>query len=120
MTETTENAATRLWRDRLQLREQERDEAQRRARLAEEKVTLLSAENDRLVRENARLGDQSSRLAIEVARLSAQNERLAADIADLRALRATEATRSETEQQMEDLRTALVSLLDQSNGSGLH
>ena len=33
-----ENAATRLWRDRVQLREQERDEAQARARLAEEKV----------------------------------------------------------------------------------
>ena len=120
MSETTENAATRLWRDRVQLREQERDEAQARARLAEEKVAALTAENDRLACQNAQLSDQSNRFAMEVARLNAQNERLAADIADLRALRATEATRSETEQQMEDLRTALVSLLDQSNGSGLH
>ena len=120
MSETTENAATRLWRDRVQLREQERDEAQARALLAEQKVAALTAENDRLASENTRLRDQSNRFAMEVARLNAQNERLAADIADLRALRATEATRSETEQQMEDLRTALVSLLDQSNGSGLH
>ena len=120
MSEATENAATRLWRDRVQLREQERDEARARARLAEEKVAALTAENDRLACQNAQLSDQSNRFAMEVARLNAQNERLAADIADLRALRATEATRSETEQQMEDLRTALVSLLDQSNGSGLH
>ena len=120
MSEPTENAATRLWRDRVQLREQERDEAQARARLAEEKVAALTAENDRLACQNAHLRDQSNRFAMEVARLNAQNERLAADIAGLRALRAAEAARSETEQQMEDLRTALVSLLDQSNGSGLH
>jgi len=46
----------------------------------------------------------------------------AEDIANLRALRAAEASqvRSETEQQMEDLRTALLSLLDQPAGSNLH
>src|SRR3954469_13949909 len=120
MSDTAESPTTRLWRDRVQLREQERGEAQRRATLAEEKVTLLSAENDRLARENACLSDQSNRLAIEVARLNAQNKRLAADIADLRARHATEVARSETEQQMKDLRTALLSLLDQSSGSSLH
>ena len=120
MSNTAESAIARLWCDRVQRREQERDDAQARARLAEEKVTALTAENDRLAKKNAHLSAQNDRLAVEVARLNAQNERLAADIADLRALRATEATRSETEQQMEDLRTALLSLLDQSTGSNLH
>ena len=59
MSDKAETAAIRLWRDRAHLREQERDEAQARAR-------------------------------------------------------------SETEQQMEDLRTALLSLLDQSSGRSLH
>src|SRR5215210_5621064 len=119
MRETTENAATRLWRDRVQLREQERDEAQARARLAEGKVAALTAENDRLASENAHLRDQNNRLAVEIARLSDQNDRLAAEIARLRAQLAPEAARArtETEQQMEDLRTALLSLLDQPTGS---
>src|SRR5215213_5664019 len=103
MTDATENTAARLWRDRVQLREQERDEARARARLAEEKVAALTAENDRLACQNAQLSDQSNRFAMEVARLNAQNERLAADIADLRALLVTEAAPTETEQQMEDL-----------------
>jgi regulator of protease activity HflC (stomatin/prohibitin superfamily) len=122
MSDTAESPTTRLWRDRVQLREQERGEAQRRATLAEEKVTLLSAENDRLARENACLSEQNNRLAVEVARLSAQNERLAADVVGLLALRAAEATRfvSETEQQMKDLKTALLALLDQASGSSLH
>ena len=120
MSEPTENAATRLWRDRVQLREQERDEAQARARLAEEKVAALTAENDRLACQNAQLSDQSNRFAIEVARLNAQNERLAADIAGLRALRAAEAARSETEQQMEALKSELLSLLDQPTGGSFH
>ncbi|MFL5531091.1 MAG: hypothetical protein ACJ8BC_03820, partial [Gemmatimonadales bacterium] len=122
MSDTGENAATRLWRDRVQLREQERDEAQIRARLAEEKVAALTAENDRLAHEKSRMGEQGNRLAGEVARLTAQNERLTADIAGLRALRAAEATcsASETEQQMKDLKTALLALLDQSSGSSLH
>src|SRR3954462_2367281 len=71
MSDTGENAATRLWRDRVQLREQERDEAQIRARLAEEKVAALTAEIDRLAHEKARIGEQSNRLAVEVARLTA-------------------------------------------------
>ena len=122
MSEPTENAATRLWRDRVQLREQERDEAQRRARIAEEKVAALTAENDRLASENTHLRDQNDRLAVEIARFSEQNDRLAAEIARLRAQLAPEAARarSETEQQMEDLRTALLSLLDQPTGSSLH
>ena len=122
MSDTAENVATRLWRDRVQVREQERDEAQARARVAEQNLASLTAENDRLACENARLSEQSNRLAVEVARLGAQNKRLAADIANLRALRAAEASqvRSETEQQMEDLRTALLSLLDQPAGSNLH
>ena len=94
MSDKAETAAIRLWRDRAQLREQERNEAQARARIAEEKVAILTAENDRL--------------ADEVARLRAL---LAPDAAQARA---------ETEQQMEDLRTALLSLLDQPTGSNLH
>ena len=83
--DNAEFAATRLWRDRAQLREQERNEAQARARIAEEKVAILTAENDRL--------------ATEIARLRAQ---LTPDAAQARA---------ETEQQMEALRGALLSLL---------
>ncbi|SCY52603.1 hypothetical protein [Microvirga guangxiensis] len=55
MMEGTETVAGRLWRDRVQLREQERNEAQARLRIAEEKVAILMAENDRLAAENARL-----------------------------------------------------------------
>jgi|tagenome__1003787_1003787.scaffolds.fasta_scaffold20583080_2 hypothetical protein len=94
MSDTAENAATRLWRDRAHLREQERDEAQAKARIAEEKVVILIAENDRL--------------ATEIARLRAL---LAPDAARARA---------ETEQQMDALRTELLSLLNQSTGSSLH
>ena len=43
MSDRTEPAVTRLWHDRVQLREQERDEALRRARVAEEKVAVLEA-----------------------------------------------------------------------------
>ena len=94
MSEDAEAAAARLWRDRAQIREQERNEAQARARIAEEKVAILTAENDRL----------------------------AAEIARLRALLAPDAARAraETEQQMENLKTALLSLLDQSTGDSLH
>ena len=94
MSDKAETAAIRLWRDRAHLREQERNEAQARARIAEEKVAILTAENDRL--------------ADEIARLRAL---LTPDAAQARA---------ETEQQMEDLRTALLSLLDQPTGSNLH
>jgi len=122
MSDTTENAATRLWRDRVHLREQERNEAQARARLAEEQVAALTAENERLATENARLGHQNDRLATGIARLSDQNDRLATEIARLRALLAAAASqsRSETEQQMEDIRTELLSLLDQLGGSSIH
>ena len=80
-----ETVATRLWRDRVQIREQERNDAQARARLAEEKVAILIAENDRLAAENARL----------------------------RALLNPDAgrARAETERQMEALRGALMPLL---------
>ena len=94
MSDKAETAAIRLWRDRAHLREQERDEAQARARIAEEKVAILTAENDRL--------------ADEIARLRAL---LNPDTAQARA---------ETVQQIEDLRTALLSLLDQPTGSNLH
>ena len=86
MSDTAENAATRLWRDRAQLREQERNEAQARARIAEEKVAILTAENDQL--------------ATEIARLRGQ---LTPDAAKARA---------ETKQQIEALRTELLALLD--------
>ena len=111
MSGRAETAVTRLWRDRAQLREQERDEAQARARIAEQNVASLTAENDRLATENARFSGQNDCLAAEIARLSDQNDQLAAEIARLRAQRAAETSRprTETEQQMEELRTALLS-----------
>ena len=96
MSDTSENAATRLWRDRVQLREQERNEAQDRARIAEGRAAALRAENNQLARKNAHLSEQSNRLAVEVARLTAQNERLAADLAWLRAQLAPAPARAET------------------------
>jgi hypothetical protein len=85
MSDKAEAAAIRLWRDRAHLREHERDEAQARARIAE-KVAILTAENDRL--------------ADEIARLRALLNPGAAE------------ARAETEQQMKDLKTALLALLD--------
>ena len=90
MSDNAETAATRLWRDQMQVREQERNEAQARARIAEQKVAILIAENDRLAAENARL-----------------RTLLTPDAAQARA---------ETERQMETLRSALLSLLTQSTG----
>ena len=58
MNDAAETAAARLWRDRAQIREHERDEARAQARIAAEKVAILSAENDRLSTENARLRAQ--------------------------------------------------------------
>ena len=88
---------TRLWQDWVQLREQERNEAQTRARIAEQKVAVLTAENERLATEDAQLRNQ--------------NDRLAAEIARLRALLAPDPARAETELQMEALRDALLALL---------
>jgi predicted nuclease with TOPRIM domain len=102
MGDTAETAASRLWRDRAQLREQERNEVQARTRVAEEKVATLTAENDRLASKNTYLRDQNDRLADENARLRTQLMPNAAR------------TRAETEQQMEVLKTELRSLLDQS------
>lgn len=85
-----EAVATRMWRDRVQVREQERNEALARARIAEEKVALLSAENDHL--------------ASEVARLRTL---LAPDECQARA----EQARAETEEQMAALRLALLPML---------
>jgi hypothetical protein len=53
-----ETTASRLWRDRVQIREHERDHAQERARIAEQKVAILTAENHRLATENATLRAQ--------------------------------------------------------------
>ena|SRR3712207_2795999 len=85
MSDNAENAATRLWRDRAQLREQERNEAQVRARIAEEKVAILTAENERLATEISRLRGQATPDAAKA--------------------------RAETEQQIEALRTELLALL---------
>ena len=85
MSYDNETATTRLWRDRVQIREQERDDARARARIAEDKVALLMAENDQLTAENARLR----------ALLNPDTGR----------------TRSEAERQMAELRGALLSLL---------
>jgi chromosome segregation ATPase len=58
MSEEAEATVARLWRDRVQVREQERNEAQARARILEEKLAILTAENDRLAQENACLRAQ--------------------------------------------------------------
>ncbi|RDI62494.1 hypothetical protein [Microvirga subterranea] len=87
MSDDTETVATRLWRDRVQIREQERNDALARARIAEEKVAILLAENDRL--------------SAEVARLRAQ---LSPD---------AELARDETMQQMKALKGALLPLLSE-------
>ena len=120
MSDTAESPTTRLWRDRVQLREQERNEAQTRARLAEKKATALTAENERLARESALVRAQNDRLAVEVARLNAQKERLAADLAWLRTQLAPAPARAEPRQDMEAVRAELLSLLDQASGSSLH
>ncbi len=87
MSEENEGVAIRLWRDRAQLREQERNEVQARLRIAEDKVSILMAEN----------------------------ERLSTEIARLKTLLHTDAgsTRTETEHQMEALKGALLSLMSQ-------
>src|SRR6185503_20823046 len=77
MSSTAESAMARLWRDRVQRREQERNEAQTRACVAEERLVALTVETERLARENALVRAQNDRLAVTLARLTAQNERLA-------------------------------------------
>jgi regulator of replication initiation timing len=91
MSDEKESVASRLWRDRVQIREQERNDAQAQARIAEEKVAILMAENDRLTAENARL---RALLNPDAAR-----------------------ARSETEQQMQALKGALMPLLVQPAGT---
>ena len=81
MSDKAESPASRLWRDQVQLREHERDEARARTRISEEKVAILTAENDRLADEIARLG------VLLTKRDAAQ-------------------ARAETEKQMENLRIA--------------
>ena len=80
-----ESATARLWRDKAEIREQERNDARARAKIAEEKVAILTAENDRLASENARLRAQKGANPIE--------------------------GEAETEMQMEALRGALIPLL---------
>ncbi len=91
MSDQNETAASRLWRDRVQIREQERDDARARARIAEDKVALLMAENDQLTAENARL---RAMLNPDAAK-----------------------ARTETEQQMQALKGALMSLIVQPTGN---
>jgi len=91
MSDQNESVASRLWRDRAQIREQERDDARARLRIAEEKVAILMAENGQLAAENARL---RALLNPDAAR-----------------------ARSETEQQMQALRGALMPLLVQPTGT---
>jgi regulator of replication initiation timing len=91
MSDQNETAAARLWRDRVQIREQERDDARARARIAEDKVAILMAENDQLMAENARL---RALLNPDAAR-----------------------ARAETEQQMKALKGALMPLLVPSTGT---
>jgi regulator of replication initiation timing len=91
MSDEKETVASRLWRDRVQIREQERNDALTRLRIAEEKVAILLAENDRLTGENARL---RALLRPDAARV-----------------------RTETEQQMKALKGALMPLLVQPTGT---
>jgi hypothetical protein len=71
LTDTAEAAAARLWRDRAEIRERERDEARARTSIAEQKIAILIAENERLADENARLrtelwpGDSTSAVEVE-------------------------------------------------------
>jgi len=88
MSNENESAASRLWRDRVQIREQERNDAQARARVAEDKVAILMAENDKLMAEIARL---RAALTPDAGR-----------------------ARSEAERQMAELRGALLPLLADS------
>jgi hypothetical protein len=85
MSNKDEPPATRLWRDKAQIREQERDDAQARLRIAEDRVAILTHEINQLAAENARLR----------AMLNPDAGR----------------ARSETERQMAELRGALMPLL---------
>ena len=80
-----ESAAARLWRDKAEIREQERNEARAQTRIAEEKVAILTAENHRLASENARLRAQMGADPVQA--------------------------KAETEMQMDALRAALIPLL---------
>jgi glutamate 5-kinase len=121
MSDRAETAAARLWRDRTQLREQERNEAQARARTAEERLAALIGENERLATENARLSGQNDRLAAEVARLSDQNDRLATEVARLRTPLTPDpaCAPAEAEREVEALRDALLSMLAEPSGGAL-
>jgi regulator of replication initiation timing len=90
MSDEPGSVAVRLWRDRAQLREEERNEAQARLRIAQEKVAILIAENARLEAENARL-----------RALHAPDESTA---------------QTETELQMQALKGALLPLISQPVG----
>src|SRR3954465_14914997 len=92
MNDDTEGVAIRLWRDRAQLREQERNEIQARLRIAEEKIAILMAENDRLATENGRL-----RALLNPDTGSSAH--------------------AETQMQMEALKNALLPLLSGASGS---
>jgi hypothetical protein len=46
MNDAAETVAARLWRDRAEIRERERGEARAQARIAAEKVAILSAEKE--------------------------------------------------------------------------
>jgi hypothetical protein len=85
MSDKDETVATRIWRDRAQIREQERDDARARLRITEDKMAILMHEINQLAAENARLR----------ALLKPDTDR----------------TRSETERQMAELRGALIPLL---------
>ena len=89
MSDEAGSVAVRLWRDRAQLREEERNDAQARLRIAQEKVAILVAENERL--------------EVEIARLRAFN---APDEA---------AVHTETKLQMEALKGALLPLISRSS-----
>jgi hypothetical protein len=76
MSDEAGSVAVRLWRDRAQLREEERNDAQARLRIALEKVAILMAETERLEAETdlqmeALRGALQSLIAQPVNRLNA-------------------------------------------------
>jgi hypothetical protein len=83
MNDGAETATARLWRDRAEIREQERNEALEQVRLAQERCAMLITEN----------------------------KRLAAEIAHLRAHVPADPRQPEIEMQMEALRIALLEVL---------
>ena len=51
-----ESATARLWRDKAEIREQERNEARAQTKIAEEKVAILTCSSQHLIGQTVSLG----------------------------------------------------------------